>query len=193
MANDLEQRVRDLERRMARVVQVGVVAAVDAAERRVTVILSDGVEHRLRFVAERAGADRAWWPPVEGEQVMVFCPDGNPAAGLVGDSLYQAEADAPADSETVRRTVMGDGAAFSYDRDASRLSIELPGDAVIEASGDVQVSAGGDVKVSAQGKAEVEASEITMNGGTGCITQQSICHFTGNPHGDGSTIVKAGK
>lgn len=38
-----------------------------------------------------------------------------------------------------------------------------------------------------------DADTIKLNGGTGVITCQSICPFTGKPHVDGSTTVFAGK
>jgi len=38
-----------------------------------------------------------------------------------------------------------------------------------------------------------DADTIKLNGGTGVITCQSICPFTGKPHVDGSTSVFAGK
>lgn len=38
-----------------------------------------------------------------------------------------------------------------------------------------------------------DAETIKLNGGTGVITCQSICPFTGSPHVDGSTTVFAGK
>jgi len=38
-----------------------------------------------------------------------------------------------------------------------------------------------------------DADTIKLNGGTGVITCESICAFTGKPHADGSTTVFAGK
>jgi len=205
----LAQRVADLERRTSRLIQVGVVAEIDPAAQRVRVDIGERTSAWLRWTVQRAGSDRTWWPPTEGEQVLVFAPNGDVVAAVAGNSLYQQEHDAPADAGTIRRTVMGDGARFTYDRDAKRLEVELPGDAVAQIAGDATVEIGANASVAIAGdasvdvggaaaltagtEATVDAPKIALNKGTGCITQQSICHFTGQPHGDGSKTVKAGK
>lgn len=197
----LERRVRELERRMVRLVQVGTVVDVDYPGQRVQVRIGERDSAWLRFTTRRAGEDRTWWPPTVGEQVLVFAPNGDAVAAVAGDSLYQQDYDAPADAGTIRRTVMGDGASFTYDREAKRLTVELPGDAVVEVAGnstvkiggDASVEVGGDLSAKAGGKATVDAAGIELNGGSPCVTTAHICHFTGTPHGDGSSTVKAGK
>lgn len=182
---NMERRLRELERRMSRLVQVGTVVDVDYPARRVRVTIGERDSAWLRFATQRAGADRTWWPPVVGEQVMVFAPNGDAVSAVVGDSLYQDESAAPASSGSICRTIMGDGAMITYDRDANRLSVDLPGDAEIDIRGDATINV--------TGSAKLNAHTIALNGGTGCITQESVCHFTGRPHGDGSTTVTAGK
>ena len=49
-----------------------------------------------------------------------------------------------------------------------------------------------DLKVTAKNITN-DADTIKLNGGTGVITCQSICPFTGKPHVDGSATVFAGK
>ncbi|PMN68423.1 hypothetical protein [Enterovibrio norvegicus] len=51
----------------------------------------------------------------------------------------------------------------------------------------------GKTKATTAKKITEDASIIMMNGGTGVITKECICHFTGLPHGDGSSTVTAGK
>jgi phage baseplate assembly protein V len=217
MSKTVEQRLRDLERRITRLIQFGTVKEVDYPNKLVRVSIGKRDSAWLRFTTQRAGDDRTWWPPTEGEQVLVFAPNGNVLSAVIGDSLYQQEHDAPADKGTVRRTLMSDGAEWLYDTEAKKLTINLPGDAEINIGGNANVTvsgdatfqvsgnatatvhgnaeldAGGNVSVVADGEATVDAPQIKMNGGTGCITQESICHFTGTPHGDGSATVKAGK
>lgn len=57
----------------------------------------------------------------------------------------------------------------------------------------VEVIAKQDITVKTDGKIIQEGKSISMNGGTGVITCESICPFTGAPHVDGSNVVKAAK
>jgi phage baseplate assembly protein V len=91
--------------------------------------------------------------------------------------LYSDAHPAPGDRADLWRKEFADGAVLEYDRAAHRLLIDTPGD----------------VAVTAGGEATIDAPMIKCNGGAGVITQESICHFTGNPHADGSTTVTAGK
>ncbi|MCG7499385.1 hypothetical protein MHO82_21190 [Vibrio sp. Of7-15] len=58
--------------------------------------------------------------------------------------------------------------------------------------GQQQISIAKDRIIKAQNITE-DADTIKLNGGTGVITCESICPFTGKPHVDGSTTVFAGK
>jgi hypothetical protein len=49
------------------------------------------------------------------------------------------------------------------------------------------------VKVTAATECTVNAPKIALNGGSPIVTTAHICHFTGTPHGDGSSTCKAGK
>lgn len=181
----LERRVRDIERRIERLVQVGTVVEVDYPAMRVKLRIGDRVSGWLRFTTHRAGADRTWWPPTIGEQTMVFAPNGDAVAAVVGNSLYQEDYTAPATEGSIQRTVMEDGSCITYDRVNRKLTINLVGTTEIAIAGDATITVGGTAKL--------DAPLITLNGGTGCITQESVCHFTGRPHGDGSSTVLAGK
>ena len=52
---------------------------------------------------------------------------------------------------------------------------------------------GGNLTETINGVKTVTAKQIKLNGGKGVVTCAHICHFTGAPHGDGSTTVTAGK
>ncbi|ABZ75909.1 conserved hypothetical protein [Shewanella halifaxensis HAW-EB4] len=51
----------------------------------------------------------------------------------------------------------------------------------------------GDLTQTIGGTKATTAERITMNGGKAVVTCAHICHFTGAPHGDGSSTVTAGK
>ncbi|MEI6896250.1 MAG: phage baseplate assembly protein [Psychromonas sp.] len=59
--------------------------------------------------------------------------------------------------------------------------------------GSVNVEAAKDITVKAGGNIIADGEKIKLNDGTGIITCESICAFTGGPHTDGSSTVSAGK
>ncbi len=175
--DDLAFRVAELERRLANVVTIGTVAEVDAAAARVRVRVGDLLSDWRPWLAPRAAGVSVWSPPEVGEQVVLLCPWGDPALGLVLPALWQ---DAhPAPSASPNRTVVAfdDGTTVEYDRAGARLS----------------VSCVGDVAVTASGAVTLDAPAISCAGGAGVITGESVCHFTGSPHADKSTVVTARK
>ena len=128
----------DIERRLANVVRLGVVAGVDhmAARCRVQYDADEAgapvLTGWLPWVAPRAAGDRAWWTPEAGEQVVLLAPSGELTQAVVLPSLYRETFPAPADAPTVHRTVYADGAVVEYDRAAHRLRAALPAGATTE-------------------------------------------------------------
>lgn len=199
----------DMDRRVSRLIRLGVVAEADYEKARVRVSIGKVVTNWLPWITRRAGLDVDWWAPSKGEQVVVLAPDGEFNNAVVLGSVYQAKHPAPESNPKVRLTRMEDGATFRYDSENSALTIELTGsakvliegDATVEVNGDLIAKVGGnasvdvdgDLAAKAGGTAKVDAKGVELNGGSPCVTTAHICHFTGTPHGDGSSTVKAGK
>ena len=70
--------------------------------------------------------------------------------------------------------------------------IEVLKDQLTEIKGKMTLNVTKDLMINAKNITE-DADTIKLNGGTGVITCQSICPFTGKKHVDGSTTVFAGK
>lgn len=122
---------------------------------------------------------RAFTPVRAGTQVVVL------ENRYVLGALFCNDAPEPSGaSETCEVTEYDDGTRITYDTAAKTLSIDGAGDMVIHLAGDATVKAEGNVNVT--------ATSISLNGGSPCVTTGHICHFTGNPHGDGSSTVTAG-
>jgi hypothetical protein len=49
------------------------------------------------------------------------------------------------------------------------------------------------VKITAATECTVNAPKVALNNGSPIVTTAHICHFTGSPHGDGSSTCTAGK
>lgn len=210
----------DLARRLANVVRPGAVAEADYERALVRVQFGGATTNWLPWLTRRAGADVDWWAPEVGEQVLILAPSGEPENGWVLPAGYSNAAPAPETTPDVERRTYKDGTVDKYDRSANKrtldlsdstgtvevtngkvtitvadgnVSVELDGDVTVNAGGNAEVNTGGETAVTAGSQATVDAPLIAMNKGTGVVTGESICHFTGNPHGDISGTVTAGK
>ncbi|WP_121120096.1 phage baseplate assembly protein V [Croceibacterium ferulae] len=133
------------------VVQIGVIASVDHAAGTCTVIIGDLTTGDLPWLAGRAGGVKIWSPPSVGEQVLVLCPEGDLALGVVLSGLPSDANPAPSASVDLVLIEMPDGATLSYDHAAHALAAALP--------------AGGTATVDAPGGLTINA-DVTINGRT---------------------------
>lgn len=76
----------EADRRVANVLQVGVVTSVSSSGR-VRVRIGDLDTPEIPVAVQRAGAVRWWWMPSVGEQVVVGAPSGDVARAFVIASL----------------------------------------------------------------------------------------------------------
>ncbi len=169
--------VAEMLRLINNLIRLGTIAEVDHATARVRVKAGELLTAWLPWIEGRAGTTRTWSPPTVGEQVIVFSPGGDLAAGIVLTGIYQQAHPAPSSSPNVIGRWLPDGTRIEYDHEASTLTIDCVGA----------------VHVKASGKVTVDAESIHHNQGKPVVTTGHICHFTGNPHGDGSSTVTAGE
>lgn len=80
----------EADRRIANVIQIGTVTAVSAGHARVRIGELDTAD--LPVAQFRAGALSFWWMPTVGEQVVVACPSGDVARGVVLASIFAGNA-----------------------------------------------------------------------------------------------------
>lgn len=80
----------EADRRIANGIQIGVVTSVGAGTARVR--LGDLETPDIPVAQLRAGALSFWWMPTVGEQVLVACPSGDVARGVVVASIYAGNA-----------------------------------------------------------------------------------------------------
>lgn len=70
--------------------------------------------------------------------------------------------------------------------------IKVLEDQLTEVLGQMTMNITKDLRITAKNISE-DADTIKLNGGSAVVTCAHICHFTGAPHGDGSSTVSAGK
>ena len=133
--------VNELQRRLANVISLGVVEAVDYTAATARVRIGGLLTAPLAMRAARAGGNRSWHPLEIGEQVIVAAPSGDLATAVIVGTLYSDAAPAPGDRAGVERVVYGNGAVIEYDRDANHFTMQLAGGSVtLVAAGGVAIT-----------------------------------------------------
>lgn len=167
----------ELLRLLHNLIRLGTIHALDHSRARVRVASGELITGWLPWLEARAGTTRTWSPPTVGEQVVVLAPGGDLTAGVVLTGLYRQAHPAPSSNPNIIGQWLPDGTRIEYDHAANTLTVECVGAVHIKAADVVTV----------------DAKSIHHNQGNPVVTTGHICHFTGNPHGDGSTTVTAGK
>ena len=173
-------RLSELERRLNNLIRLGTIQAVDADTARARVTIGSALTYWLPWLTQRAGADRTWWAPSVGEQVMVIAPSGDLNNAVIMPAVYQDAHPAPSSDLNVHRVEYSDGAVIEYDRSTHKLTATIPGDVEVsatdnisaDAGGDITADAGGNIAATAGAAATVEAAlsieltapAITLNG-----------------------------
>ncbi|MHB0819831.1 phage baseplate assembly protein V [Stutzerimonas stutzeri] len=139
--------ISDILRRLANLIRLGTIAAVDHESERCTVKTGGLTVPGRPWLALRAGASSDWDPPTVGEQCILLSPSGETAQGIALIGLYSRQRPAPSNSANLRRRTYPDGAVIDYDHATSTLTATLPngGKAKLVAPGGVTIL--GDVDI----------------------------------------------
>lgn len=116
--------IAEILRLLSNLIRIGTVFAVDLSARPAKVRVSTGGLQTdwLQWRETRAGSTTTWNPPTTGEQVIILCPGGDPAAGIVLAGLNSDAIPAPSDSPDEHVTVYPDGARIAYNHSAGALT-----------------------------------------------------------------------
>lgn len=172
-------------------IRIGTIAEVDHVRARARVKAGDNLTGWRPWLTLRAGTTVDWDPPTVGEQVVLFSPAGDLAQAIILTGLFRQNA--PSTSADEYKRVYPDGSEITYDHVKKQLVANLVGKVNVNITGDATVNVGGNAITAVAGICKVNAQKIHHNDGKPVVTTGHICHFTGNPHGDGSTTVTAGK
>ncbi len=119
--NDLATLARLIEN----LIRLGTIAEVQMKPPRVLVKTGSLTTGWLPWIAVRAGADREWNPPTEGEQIILFSPSGQLGNGVVLTGLFSDHIQANGDREGLHRCTYRDGTVIEYDSIAHHLNATL--------------------------------------------------------------------
>ncbi|HWX66046.1 MAG TPA: phage baseplate assembly protein V [Rhodanobacter sp.] len=132
----------EISRLLQNLLRFGTVASVDHAAGTCTVATGALVTRPMPWLVQRAGDARTWWAPSIGEQVVLLCPGGDTARGVVQPAIYSSSAPRAAGSDTAKTTHYPDGALVSYDPQTHQLTATLPagGKTTIASPGGVSIT-----------------------------------------------------
>ncbi len=173
------------------IVRIGQVAEVDVSRARARVQAGDNLTGWQPWVSARTGTSLEWDPPTVGEQVVLLSPAGDLAQAIIVTGLYRQNA--PSQSADEHKRVYPDGASITYDHVKKELVASFPGKVNVNITGNATINVGGNATTAVAGICKVNAEMIHHNDGNPVVTTGHVCHFTGLPHGDGSSTVTAGE
>lgn len=132
----------DLARLLENLLRLGTVAEVRHSTPPAVRVQTGGITTTWRPWAERrAGQTRTWNPPTVGEQVLLFCPSGDPSNAVILCGIPTADNDVPSNDPNRTVTLYPDGALISYDHAAGLLTVQGVKTVFLEASANVLVKA----------------------------------------------------
>lgn len=183
---ELTTEIEDLRRRTQSMIRLGKVSEIHGSGKLIRVKHGELTTPFIKWFSASAGDTIDYRCPSVGEQaVLLNFGAGNAGAqtvALIG--LFSDKFPSPTgDTDEILR-VYPDGTRVSYHSKNHLLKVDIEGDAQVNVKNSAKVTAG-DI-------ATVDAKMIHLNGGAPCVTTAHICHFTGNPHGHGSSTVTAG-
>lgn len=148
----------EILRQLRNIVRKGSILAIEGALCRVAVgggddDAGDGLETNwIPWFALAAGHVADWRAPSRGEQVMLMCPNGDPAQGVALCGFYSDTFAAPSNDLNVTARRYADGATTSYNHATHALAVDLP--------------AGATINVTSPGSVTVKTSAATVHADT---------------------------
>jgi phage baseplate assembly protein gpV len=82
----------EADRRIANIISIGRVSAIDAANSAAKVQIGDLITPFIQVNVLRAGGFQFWWMPTVGEQVVVGAPSGDYAQAVILCSIFAGNA-----------------------------------------------------------------------------------------------------
>ncbi len=170
---------------LSQILRLGTIASVDLESATCTVEIGDPDDEnvtttQIQWGVLRAGKTSIWSPPSTGEQVLLFCPDGDIAQAVPLGALYSTQYPAPG-SDAREFIRFADGAEVGYDPEAHHFDIDLPAGATAEIDASGGITLRGDTVI--EGDLTVDGDTV-VNGdidATGDVSADGISLKT-HPH-----------
>ncbi|MCF6775986.1 phage baseplate assembly protein V [Thiotrichales bacterium 19X7-9] len=154
------ERLWELERRLANLIRIGRIQAIDFSSARAKVVIGQLESSWLKWLTQRAGDCQSWWAPSKGEQVVLLSPCGELNNGVILPALFANNE--PTNKASIHYYRYKDGTEVSYDYEKQKLTVN--------ATGLIEIAAAKEVKIksnAAQIKSnqiDIDAPEISIKG-----------------------------
>lgn len=160
----------DIQRMIGDLIRIGVVDSVDLATGTCRLVVGELITGAVPIAVGRAGGTSFWSPPTVGEQRLIFCPEADLTAAVLGPALYSDTNPAPADRAGLDLLRFGDGGTVSYDANTNLLSLTLAAHArvFIRAPAGVAIEAEGGFRFT--GSARFSGNLSVGSGASGTFT-----------------------
>ncbi|WP_348635827.1 phage baseplate assembly protein V [Cupriavidus sp. AcVe19-1a] len=184
----------ELARLIENLIRLGTIAEVDFGTPPRVRIATGGITTAwLPWVERRAGATRTWNPPTVGEQVIMFCPSGDVANGIVVAGIPSAAHDVPSHSADETVTLYSDGATTRYNHVSGALEIKGVQTVLLQAGQTVVVDCPDTTfkgKVTVEGLFTYQAGMSGQGGSGGAGTQirGNVTHTDGDLSSNGVVV-----
>lgn len=130
----------ELARLIENLLRLGVVADVQLGKPPRVRVQTGGITTTwLPWAERRAGRTRTWNPPTKGEQVLLFCPSGDLANGIVLTGIPSDAIDVPSHNADETVTLYPDDAQTRYNHASGELAITGVKTVLVEAATEVLV------------------------------------------------------
>ncbi|MEO0681032.1 MAG: phage baseplate assembly protein V [Pseudomonadota bacterium] len=145
--------IAELKRRLDNLVQIGVIAEVQPDVARAVARIGARVTQPLQWLTQRAGADKDWWAPSLGEQVLVLSPGGDPEQAVILPAIYSDANPAPSGDPALRVVDLSGGLVLRCG--AAQLTFDANGLHVVGPIRSTDEVAAGDIELTTHVHADV--------------------------------------
>ncbi|MDB0511059.1 phage baseplate assembly protein V [Ralstonia solanacearum] len=182
----------DLARLLENLLRLGTVAEVRHSTPPAVRVRTGGITTTWCPWAERrAGQTRTWNPPTVGEQVLLFCPSGDPSNAVILCGIPTADNDVPSNDPNRTVTLYPDSALTSYDHAAGLLTVQGVKTVFLEATANVLVKAPDTVfdgNVTVKGRFSFENGMAGQGGAHGNKISGDLTHADGKLSSNGVVL-----
>lgn len=165
MSNKYDQRLADLERRVAGMVFTGTISKLDEEKGRYQIKSGELESDWLPMASPRAGTTKTYSHFSEGEQVVAVSPSGDMSQAIVM-SAVSTESTQASDKANVHKTVYPDGTVVEYDHNSHSMKTTIADGGSFETTigGGVSIKAnGGELEISTPGGIALRSATLTHN------------------------------
>lgn len=172
----------EIERRLANMVKVGVISAVDHAGKKIRVEAGGMNSAWLPWPVEMGRNFKRWRPLRAGQQVVMVAPSGELAQATVIGMLYSSSLDAPDTNPDLDLIEFEDGTRLQYNSASSHLTADCVGDVTVRSPSLVTIDSPQTTvtgKMNVQGLFTYEAGMVGSGGSGATASINGSINVTG--------------